>query len=175
MLIKTRKFQMNKELYMRMAFTSIAKRQWWVILAYLLINCGTLLAPSWWWMIGSTILLVLYVLFWLVQIAGVTQHEQAKTLFEKVYYQITGQQLMLMMDAKRGMPLKWDMIEKVEVVKDKKTKKTNAFILWLPSISIKGFKLPSVQMIYLPARIFTSDAQLNFMEHLLKRKGYITE
>ena len=120
------------------------------------IMCGAFFIFSWWWIIGALIALTLYILFWVIQFAGVTQLEQNKVLFERLSYEINSQQILIKVNPKQGMPLKWDMIKKARVGKD--------YFLLVVS---------KAQLIYLPFRIFNTDNERRFVETILKRKGYV--
>lgn len=96
--------------------------------------------------------------FWLIQFAGVTQLEQGKFMFEKLSYEITSQQVLIKLNTKQGMPLKWESITKAMISKD-------AYILFISK----------AQLIHLPFRIFNSQNEIKFIETILKRKGYIKE
>lgn len=135
---------------------AVLKQQWWVFLIYLVICAGYFIVPSWWWVIGATIALVLYLLFWLIQFAGVTQLEQGKMLFEKLSYEINSQQILIKLNPKQGMPVKWDQIKRAKKGKD-------AFTLFMSK----------AQLIHLPFRVFNSDNEIKFIETVLKRKGYL--
>ncbi|MEQ9302556.1 MAG: hypothetical protein RJQ14_01470, partial [Marinoscillum sp.] len=110
MIVRTKKYQLPTKTYIKTALGSVLKQQWWVGLIYLAICAGYFLVPSWWWIIGATIGLVLYILFWLIQFAGVTQLEQGKFMFQKMSYEISSQQILLKLNPKQGMPMKWDQI-----------------------------------------------------------------
>ncbi|MFY0605598.1 MAG: YcxB family protein [Cyclobacteriaceae bacterium] len=155
MIVKTKKYQLTTSTYIKAALAAVLKQQWWVGLIYLAICAGYLWIPNWWWIIGATIGLVLYILFWLIQFAGVTQLEQGKFMFQKLSYEITSQQILLKMNAKQGMPLKWDQIKRVKVGKDH-------FVLFVSK----------AQILYLPFKIFNNDNEIKFIGTVLKRKGY---
>jgi hypothetical protein len=116
----------------------------------------TFVIPSNWWWIGSLIAFVLYGLFWFIQFAGVPQLEQNKILFERLNYEITSQQILIKLNPKQGMPMKWENIKKAIIGKD--------FFLLVIS---------KAQFIYLPFKIFNSDNERKFMETILRRKNYI--
>lgn len=142
--------------YVKLALKGVLKQQWWVFLIYLAICAGYLWIPNLWWIIGASIALLLYFLFWLIQFAGVTQLEQGKFLFQKLSYEITSQQILIKLNAKQGMPMKWDQIKRAKKGKD-------YFVLFASK----------AQLIHLPNRIFNNDNEIRFMDTILKRKGYI--
>jgi hypothetical protein len=156
MIVKTKKYQLETGKYIKLGMLNILKSQWWVILIALAIAAMTFIIPSNWWWIGSLIALVLYGLFWLIQFAGVPQLEQNKILFERLSYEITSQQILIKLNPKQGMPMKWENIKKAFVGKD--------FFLLI---------LSKAQFIYLPFKIFNSENERKFMETILRRKNYI--
>ncbi len=156
MIVKTKKYQLSTKKYIKLGMLNILRSQWWVILIALAIAAMTFVIPSNWWWIGSIIAFVLYGLFWLIQFAGVPQLEQNKILFERLNYEITSQQILIKLNPKQGMPMKWENIKRVFVGKD--------FFLLV---------LSKAQFIYLPFKIFNSDNERKFMETILRRKNYI--
>ncbi len=156
MIVRTKKYQLPTKTYIGIAFKSILKKQWWVGLIYLAICALYFVLPSWWWIIGATIALVLYILFWLIQFVGVTQLEQGKFMFQKMSYELSSQQILLKLNAKQGMPMKWEQIQKAE-------HKNDAFILWVSK----------AQLMHFPHKIFNSENEIKFFDTVLKRKGLI--
>ncbi|MEQ9426821.1 MAG: YcxB family protein [Cyclobacteriaceae bacterium] len=156
MHIKTRKYELPKSTYIKMGMRNIVREQWWVFLIYLGICGGYFWIATHWWITGANIALLIYFLFWLIQFSGMTQLEQGKILFEKLSYEIDSRQILIKLSSKQGMPIKWDMIKRGSKGKD-------------------HFKLVmnKAQMIYLPFKIFPSDAQLKWMETIMIRKGLI--
>lgn len=156
MIVKTKKFQLSTGKYIKLGLINIFKAQWWVVLIALAIASMTFFIPSHWWWIGALIALVLYGLFWLIQFAGITQMEQNKILFERLNYEISSHQILIKLNPKQGMPMKWDNIKRVQAGKD--------FFLLVIS---------KAQFIYLPYRIFNSENDRKFVETILRRKNYI--
>jgi len=156
MIVRTKKYQLATGKYIGLALVGVLKQQWWVFLIYFAICSGFFIIPNAWWIIGASIALILYLLFWLVQFAGVTQLEQSKFLFNKLNYELSSQQILVKLNAKQGMPMKWDQIKRSSAKKE-------AFLLFVSK----------AQLIYLPHRIFNSDNEIKFFETILKRKGYI--
>ena len=62
------------------------------------------------------------------------------------------------LNAKQGMPMKWDMIKEASVKKD-------AFVLIINR----------AQLVYLPHSIFNNANDISFVTSILKRKGYIKD
>ncbi len=156
MIVRTKKFQMEKGQYIRKGFYNLLSEQWWVILIYLLLCSMNFYIPSIWWIIGSSIALILYVLFWLIQFFGVTQVEQSSYIFEILSYEISSNQIMMKINNKQGMPIKWDTVKKVKIQKD-------CFL----------FKLNIVQFIIFPYKVFNNENEIRFIKSILNRKGYV--
>lgn len=156
MIVKTRKYKLESGTYIKLALKNVLKQQWWVFLITLAICAGYFWIPNIWWFIGAGIALVLYILFWLIQFAGVTQLDQSKMLFEKLSYEINSQQVLIKLNARQGMPIKWDQIKKAQV-------KKKYFLL----------VVNKAQLIHLPYRIFNNDNDRKFVESILKRKGLV--
>lgn len=158
MIIKTKKYKLEKETYIKTALVAVLKQQWWVFLIALAICTGYLWIPNIWWIIGAAIALVLYVLFWLIQFAGFTNIEQGKMFFDRLSYEINSQQVLIKINTKQGMPVKWEQIKRVAIGKDH-------FVLFFSK----------VQLIYLPFKIFNTENERKFLTAILKRKGYIAD
>ncbi len=156
MIVKTKKYQLTTGKYIKFSLLNILRQQWWVILIAVAIGIMTFIIPSNWWWIGALAALILYGLFWLIQFAGITQLEQNKILFERLSYEISSQQILIKLNPKQGMPMKWENIKKAYIGKD--------FFLLVVS---------KAQFIYLPFRIFNSENEKKFMETILRRKNYI--
>ncbi len=156
MIVKTKKYKLETRTYIRLAMKNLIREQWWVFLIAAAIMCGAFFIFSWWWIIGPLIALVLYFLFWLIQFAGVTQLEQNKILFERLSYEINSQQILIKVNPRQGMPLKWEMVKKASIGRD-------YFLLIISK----------AQMIYLPYRVFNTENERKFLETILKRKGYV--
>ncbi len=156
MNVKTKKYKLESGTYIKLAMVSVLKQQWWVALIAVALCCGYFLAPSAWWFIGTSIAVVIYLLFWLIQFAGVTQLDQTKMLFEKLAYEINSQQILIKLNERQGMPIKWDQIKRGRIGKD--------YIL---------LSVNKAQLIHLPFKIFNSDNERKFVESILKRKGLV--
>lgn len=157
MIIKTKKTQLEKKAYIKMAMLDIVKQQWKWAGVPLGIAAITIFYPNTVWFIVIALLtVILYGIFWLIQFTGVTQLEQNKVMFEKLKYEIDGRQIMIKLNEKQGMQLTWDQI--------KSAKKTDdSFIL----------NVSRGQFIQLPFKIFTSDNDIRFMESILRRKELV--
>ncbi len=155
MIVRTKKYQLPTKKYIGIALKAALRQQWWVFPIYLAICAGYFLEPNHWWITGASIALALYMLFWLIQFAGVTQLEQGKFMFQKLSYEISSQQILIKMNAKQGMPMKWDQIKRA-------AKRKDGFV----------FFISKAQLIYLPFKSFNNDNEIRFIETVLKRKGY---
>lgn len=156
MIVKTRNYRLEKKEYIKMALTGILKQQWWVALIVVAICLGYFWVASIWWFIGAFIGAALYLLFWWIQFYGVTQLEQGKMLFERFSYEINSQQIVMKINAREGMPMKWDQIKRAKVGKD-------YFLLFVNK----------AQLIHLPYKIFNTDNERKFVASILKTKGLL--
>jgi hypothetical protein len=158
MLVKTRNYRLEKKQYISMAMKNILRQQWWVGLIVLAICLCYFLVPSIWWFIGALVGGGLYLLFWWIQFYGVTQLEQGKMLFERFSYEITSQQIVIKLNAREGMPMKWDQIKRAQVGKDH-------YLLFVNK----------AQLIHLPFKIFNTENERKFVGSILKNKGLVKE
>jgi ABC-type transport system involved in Fe-S cluster assembly fused permease/ATPase subunit len=158
MIVKTKKYKLDSGTYIKMGLVNVLKEQWWVIFIALAIACGYFWIASWWWISMAILAYLLYLLFWVIQFAGVTQMEQNKVMFEKMAYEIDSRQILMKLNTKQGMPINWTMIKKAETTKD-------AFVL----------TMSKAQFIHLPYKIFNSENDKKFVETILKRKGFLAE
>ncbi len=158
MIVKTKKYKLETKTYIGLAMKNILREQWWVFLIAAAIMAMYFVIPSIWWIIGALIALVLYLLFWLIQFAGVTQLEQNKMLFDKLSYEISSQQILIKLNPRQGMPLNWNMVKKAEIANE-----------------AINFYISKAQLIHLPFRIFNTENERRFVEMIMKRKGLIKE
>jgi YcxB-like protein len=156
MIVKTKNYRLEKKAYIRMALRNILRKQWWVSLIVVAICLFYFLVPSIWWFIGAFVGAGLYLLFWWIQFYGVTQLEQGKMLFERFSYEITSQQIVMKINPREGMPMKWDQIKSAEVGKDH-------FLLFVNK----------AQLIHMPFKIFNTDNERKFVNSILKNKGLV--
>ncbi len=156
MLVKTKNYRLEKNVYIRLAFVNILKQQWWASLIVVAIALGYLWIASWWWFFAALLGAGLFLLFWYIQFYGVTQLEQGKMLFERFSYEINSQQILMKINPREGMPMKWDQIKSARVGKD-------YFLLFINK----------AQLIYLPFKIFNSDNERKFVGSILKNKGLV--
>jgi hypothetical protein len=157
MIVKTKNYKLDKKIYIKLALTDILLKQGWIALLVAAVLCLCYLwVPSIWWFIGAFLGLALYVLFWWIQFFGVTQLEQGKMLFEKFSYEISSQQILMKINPREGMPMKWDMIKSAKIGKD-------YFVLMVNK----------AQLIYLPYKIFNTDNERKFVASVLKTKGLV--
>ncbi|TAH24411.1 MAG: YcxB family protein [Cytophagales bacterium] len=158
MIIKTKKYQFPKKTYISIGLSTLVKNQWWYLFGPILFGCIAFALPSykWWFIIPAILTPLLYILFWAIQFAGVTQLEQNKIMFEKLAYEIDSRQILIRLNAKEGSIIPWNMIKKGSKNKDH----------FLLEIS-KG------QLIHLPFKIFNSDNDIRFMESILRKKSFL--
>lgn len=156
MKVTTKRYQLEKNEYIKMGITNVVREWWWAFLVPVALVSLTLIWHTHWFWISALIITILYILFWAIQFMGVTQLEQFKMLFDKLIYEIDSRQILIKINAKQGMPLTWDKIQKAKMTDD-------AFMLIVSK----------AQIIHLPFKIFTSQNDVKFVESILKRKGFI--
>ena len=156
MLIKTKKYKLDPKLYRSMAMKNVLIDMWWVFLIPVAISLVSIFTALIWWSIGAVVLTALYVAFWYIQFTGISNLEQYKMLFEKLSYEITSKSIMIKLNPKQGMPVNWDNIKKVESKEDE-------FL----------FTLSRAQFIHLPHKVFNNKNEIQFLNSILKKKGYI--
>jgi len=156
MIVKTRNYRLEKSLYIKMALKSVLKKMWCTVPIAVGICLLYLWIPSFWWIFAGVMAYGLFVLFWFIQFYGVTQLDQGKMLFERFSYEITSQQILMKLNAREGMPLKWDQIQQAEVGKDH-------YLLFVNK----------AQLIHLPFKIFNTDNERKFLGSILRNKGLV--
>lgn len=157
MIVRTKNYKLDKGTYRKIAFRNIMKQQGWIALSAAVALCLCYMwIPSIWWFIGAFTGLGLYMLFWWIQFYGVTQLEQGKMLFERFSYEISSQQIVMKLNPREGMPLKWDQIKRAQIGKDH-------FALFISK----------AQFIHLPFRIFNTENERKFLTSVLKNKGLV--
>lgn len=159
MIVRTKNYKLDKKTYIQLALRSVLKKQGWIaaLVAFLLcLGYAIPGAQTIWWFIGAFVGLGLYLLFWWIQFYGVTQLEQGKMLFERFSYEISSQQILMKINPREGMPMKWDQIQRAAIGKD-------FFVLYVNK----------AQLIYLPFKIFNTDNERKFVASILKSKGFV--
>lgn len=156
MIVKTKKYQLDKGTYTKIALKNALTSWWWVFLIPVALIVCTLVFNQIWWAITGLILTVLYILFWYIQFAGVSYLEQFKMIFENLSYEIDSRQILIKLNPKQGMPVKWEQIKTAKVGKN----------------SVSLF-LSRAHFIHLPQKIFKTENDYKFVLSILKRKGLI--
>ena len=162
MIIKTKRYKLENKTYINLAMRHLLRTQWrWAavpvgILLFNLVLNLTGVYSNWWIYLVALLVVVGYLLFWFIQFTGVTQLEQSKPMFQKFIYEIDSRQILMKLNTKEGMQLKWENIK--EVVKEKEH-----FLLFFSR----------VQFLHLPFTIFNSENDIRFLESILKRKNLL--
>lgn len=152
MIIKTKKYQLGVNEYIKICMIQLLKQQWYYIAGGTLLLSG-LLYFSWWWAILVVLAPALYIGFWYIQFYGVTIMPDSKMLFEKYFYEIDSRQILVKLNQKQGMQVTWDKIKSAKMEKD-------AFVLMLSK----------AQFFYMPFKIFNTETETKFLESILRRK-----
>ncbi len=158
MIVKTKNYRLEKNDYIRIAFRNVLREQWWVGLIVVAICLGFIWIQSIWWFVAALVGAGGYLLFWWLQFYGVTQLDQGKMLFERYSYEINSQQIIMKLNPREGMPIKWDQIQRAQLKKD-------AFVL----------VINKAQLIHLPFRIFNTENEKKFVQSILKTKGLLPQ
>ncbi|HEX8549003.1 MAG TPA: YcxB family protein [Cytophagaceae bacterium] len=158
MIVKTKRYQLPKKVYVQIGLTTVLKKTWWYAAGPILLASLAFVFPSykWWFIVPAILIAIGYVLFWAIQFAGVTQLPQNQVMFDKLSYEIDSRQVMIKLNAKQGSPMPWTMIKSAHKDKDH-------FLL----------VISKAQLIHLPFRIFNSENDIKFIESILRRKEYI--
>ena len=156
MIVKTKKYGLEPKTYRGLAMNKVMTDLWWVFLIPVALASLTFVFNEAWYAITAFIITLLYLLFWYIQFAGISQLEQYKMLFEKMTYEISSQQILMKINSKQGMPVKWEQIKKAKMGKD-------YFLL----------SLNRAHLVHLPFKIFTNQNDIKFVESVLKRKGLL--
>ena len=156
MIVKTKKYKLTTNTYIQLGLRNIVREQWWVFLIVLAIMSGTFFVRTVWFVLGASIGLLLYFLFWAIQFYGITYLEQNKLLFERLRYEISSQQIMIQLTSKQGVPIAWEQVKRA-------TQGKNYFLL----------VISKAHLIHLPYKIFNSNHEIKFIETILKRKALI--
>lgn len=161
MIVKTRKYQLEPKTYIQLAMKHLLRTQWyWAAVPVGIIILNIILSltvyPNIWIYFIALAVVIGYLLFWAIQFTGVTQLEQNKVIFQKMLYEIDGRQILMKLNSKEGIQMKWEMIK--EAFKEK-----DHFLLILSR----------AQFIHLPFSIFNSENDIKFTESLLRRKNLI--
>ncbi len=151
MILKTKSYKLSKATYMRVAFLHILKKQWWVMALLGGAAVGLLAFQKYTWSLLPLVGLGLYLLFWAVQFYGVTVLESNQILFQPLRYQISSKEILLLLTAKQGMPIRWKQVEEAYVGK-------NVCILFLSK----------AQFLYLPYHLLKGAQEKSFLLFLLK-------
>ncbi len=156
MIVRTKKYKLTTNTYIQLGLRNIIREQWWVFLIATAIMSGTFFVRSIWFVLGASIGLLLYFLFWFIQFYGITYLEQNQPLFERLRYEISSQQIIMQLTSKQGMPIGWEQVKRATQGKD-------YFLLIISKAHI----------IHLPYKIFNSKHEIKFVETVLKRKALI--
>lgn len=176
--IRTKKYQLDKDTYTRIALTQVWKRDWWqAAIPLVLLLLPAVFSFSWWWVAAAVVVTLLYVLLRSAQVTGVTQMAETKVLFERISYEFDPRYILMRANEKeqpRG--LEWSHIERVRRTPD-------AYFLDLrqPDMTgqVPGWRLWLAKLMWVPAfihipqRIFNAPKDVTMFENLLRRKNLL--
>jgi YcxB-like protein len=162
MIVKTKKFGLDKKLYVKKAFGMQFKN----IRIWLLIPIGVAILgvalhftgtyKNWWILVTAIIGAALFILFWYAQFYAAANMDQNKQMFDKFSYEIDSSKIMVKINAKEGGLIKWDTITSAEQ-------------------DDKGFFLHIArgQFLHFANNVFNSEHDFKLFESILKRKNLI--
>ena len=175
--IRTKKTQFDTNTYTRLAMAEVWKKDWvYALIPFALGLLPALFVHSWWWLVLSVVLTLLFVLFRSAQVTGVTQMEQSKPLFERMSFEMDNRQLLLRVSPEKAMQLQWDMIARAR-------RDDHAYLLYLkpgtPPEGLAAWRLWLARtfdvpvFLHLPQRIFNSANDVKLFEAILRRKNLL--
>jgi hypothetical protein len=162
MIVKTKKFSLDKKIYIKKAFADQFKKiQIWLLIPVAVAILGLVLHftgtyKNWWILITAIIGGVLFVLFWYAQFYAAANMDQNKQMFDKFMYEIDSRQILVKINAKEGGIVKWDTIKSAE-------KDASGFFLHIS----RG------QFLHFPNEVFNSDHDFKLFESILRRKSLL--
>jgi hypothetical protein len=156
MIVKTKKYRLTPSKYIRIALTNIFREQWWIGILFIGGAAGLFFIVYKISAIVTIVLLLLYMLFWWIQFYSLTKLEDNKLMFERLFYEINKDRIIIFLNTKQGMSIDWKQIVSVRQGKD--------YFL---------FFISKAQFIYLPYHAFQGEHQINLVHMLLKNKKLI--
>ncbi len=163
MVVKTKKFALDKKHYIKKAFVNqISRLKIWFLIPAAIAILGLVLNftgvyKNWWILITAIVGAILFAAFWYIQFYAATQMEQNKQMFDKFAYEIDSRQILVKLNAKEGGVIKWDMVQSAE-------KDNTGFYLHIA----RG------QFLHFRNDVFNSEHDLKLFESILKRKNLLS-
>ena len=178
--IRTKKTQLSTDAYTRIVMGEVWKKDWvYALIPFALGLLPALFVHSWWWLVLSVVLTLLFVLFRSAQVTGVTQMEQSKPLFERMAFEMDNKQILLRPASDkegRAMQITWDLIGRAR-------RDGDAYLLYLkpgsPPEGMAAWRLWLARtfdvpvFLHLPQRIFNSPTDVKLFESMLRRKSLL--
>jgi hypothetical protein len=162
MVVKTKKFALDKKHYIKKAFADqISKMKIWFLIpaAVAVLGLGLHFSgvyKNWWILIVAIIGAILFAAFWYIQFYAATQMEQNKQMFDKFAYEVDSRQILVKLNAKEGGVIKWDMVQTAE-------KDATGFYLHMG----RG------QFLHFRNDVFNSEHDQKLFESILRRKNLL--
>jgi YcxB-like protein len=156
--IKTRKYQLDVDTFVKIAMTETIKKLWWAFL----VPIAIILPGLYWlralpWLVGvAVLLLVVFLVLMYAFFKNMPSLPQGKMLFDKVFYLIDKDGIKVMVSEQEGMIVKWDMIKSI------KREKGQYMVFLSP-----------VQFFIIPEGHFTSENDAKLAEAHIRRQGLI--
>jgi hypothetical protein len=155
--IKTKPFALDRKLYIKLCTKRLLKKYKWIAVAVFgLTFILSLFLRNYWLNVVSLSAILFFFTVWLLIFYFITKTPQTKMLFDRYFYTISNENILAMVDPRRGMCIPWDKIKSCEERKD-------GFVLALTQSHI----------IFFPHKIFKNDFDVSFFRVLLKNKKYL--
>lgn len=162
MIVKTKKFALDKKVYINLSFKKQIKATWyWLLIPAAIFLLGLILHftgvyKNWWIPVVAILGAGGYILFWYAQFYAAAEMEQNKQMFDKFAYEIDSRQILVKINQKEGGMIKWDTITAAEKI-------DNAILLIVNK----------AQFLHFPLNVFNSEHDLKMFESILRRKGLL--
>lgn len=163
MIVKTKKFALDKKVYRNLSFTRQMKQSWyWLLIPAAIFVVGLVLHftgvyKNWWIPVVAVVGAAGFTLFWYAQYYAATEMDQNKQMFDKFAYEIDSRQILVKINAKEGGIVKWDSFTHAE-------KLPTAYLL----------VMNKAQFLHFPFTVFTSEHDVKLFENILRRKNLLS-
>ncbi|MGL4630699.1 MAG: YcxB family protein [Leadbetterella sp.] len=162
MIVKTKKFSLDKNIYIKKAFAKQFKViQKWLAIPVAIAVLGLALHftgtyKNWWILITAIVGGGLFVLFWYAQFYAAANMDQNKQMFDKFMYEIDSSKILVKLNDREGGIIKWEEIQSAE--KDE-----------------IGYTLHRGRgmMLHFPYKVLNSDHDIKLLETILSRKNLL--
>ena len=107
MIVKTKKYKIPSNLYIKLGMQNILRMQWWIFPLLVLFMSSTFFIKTIWFVLVGLLFFIGYLIFWVIQFYGLTHLDANRAMFERIAYEINSQYLMMQINSKQAMPIAW--------------------------------------------------------------------